>query len=131
MSTSNELTRCSDALAAAVAALLPGDADPALIAAFRQALSDWQAATLGSATRMVAGMIVSLDAKIDRLSHARITQVHDTQVDLDRVSVRVHALEDAFLDSGTVGQLVHAQAALALKIGMLESRQVGDGDQRG
>ena len=127
MSQPNELTRCSDALALAVAALLPAKHDPALIAAFRVALSDLLAATLGGATTMVAGAVVALDAKVEKLSAARIRQLHDIQVDLHTIATRLHALEDEFLDSGTVGQIGISVAALALEVERLKDRQVGDG----
>lgn len=109
----SELTKASDALAVAVTALLPHDHDPQQIANFRTALGDLLAATLGGATAMAAGAVVAVNNKLDRLAEVRGQRLREVQLDLDRVSARVHALEDAFLDAGTVGQLAVTMYALA------------------
>lgn len=124
----SELTRCSDALAQAVAALLPVGHDPALIGTFRAALGDLLAATLGGATTMVAGAVVALDNKVEKLSSARIKQLHDIQADLDRIAARLHTVEDAFLDSGVVGRISTSVAALAMEVERLKERHAGGGD---
>jgi hypothetical protein len=66
----SEVTRCADALARAVGALLPHHADPLLLAAFQAALSDMIAATIGGASSMAAGAVVSVDDKVNQLINA-------------------------------------------------------------
>ena len=127
MSASSEIARASDTLASAVAALLPSGHDPQLIVSFRAALGDLLAATLGGATVMAAGAVVALDNKVERIAHARGERLRQLQLDVDQLSVRIHALEDEFLDAGTVGQLSHSIATIAMEVEALKSRQVGDG----
>lgn len=128
MTTSpSELTRTSDALAAAVANLLPHGHDPLLIVAFKKALGDLLAATLGGATVMAAGAVVALDNKVERLAQVRGERLRQLQLDVDQLSTRIHSLEDEFLDDGTVGQLSTSVATIALEVEALKARQVGDG----
>lgn len=78
---------------------------------------------------MAAGVVVALDAKVERLSRARIKQILDIQADLDRVSDRVHALQDEFLDGGQIGQIANSLAAMALEVEALKARQLGNGER--
>lgn len=126
MSQPSELTRCSDAMATAVAALLPRDADPQKLIDFRQALGDLLAATLGGATVMAAGAVVALDTKVERLANARGQRLREIQADVDRISARVHALEDQFLDDGAVGRIEVAAHQLAVEVEQLKERVAGD-----
>lgn len=124
MTEPTELTRASDAMARAVANLLPANAPPAIIAEFRIALGDLLAATLGGATVMAAKAVLAVDAKVDRLAAIRGKALQDVQHDLDRVAKRVHLLEDEFLPPGAVGQLQDAVAVLARDVEKLKERAV-------
>lgn len=126
MTAPSELTRTSDALAAAVAALLPSGHDPSLIVAFKKALGDLLAATLGGATVMAAKAVVVLDNKVERLAQVRGERLRQLQLDVDQLASRIHALEDEFLDAGTVGLLSTSVATIALEVEQLKARQVGD-----
>ena len=122
----NELTTAADALARVVGQMLPAGIGPALAAEFRRALGDLLAATLGGATVMAAGAVVALDNKVERLANTRGEALRAVQLDLDRIAVRVHQLEDQFLDAGAVGAIQTIIARIALDVERLKERQVGD-----
>lgn len=122
----SELTRASDELARVVTQLLPSSADPELVQRFRAALGDLLAATLGGATVMAAGAVVALDNKVNRLTVTRGERLREVQADIDRLSSRIHSLEDQFLDDGQVGQLAGAMYHLASELEHLKQRAAGE-----
>jgi len=122
----SELTLAADALARVVAQLLPEAADPGLALAFREALGNLLASTLSGATVMAAGAVVALDRKVETLAKTRGERLREVQLDVDRLSDRIHQLEDAFLDEGVIGQISATMYALANEIEALKVRQVGD-----
>lgn len=126
MTKPNELTTAADALALVVARLLPASADTQLVTDFRAALGNLLAATLGGATVMAAGAVVALDAKVERLANSRGERLRAVQADVDRIAMRVHALEDQFLDNGAVGRIEAAAHRLAVEVGQLKERAAGD-----
>lgn len=125
-SQSERLSAAADEMAAAVAAFLPPGDDLQKLVAFRAALGTLLAETLGGATVMAAGAVVALDTKIERLASARGQRLREIQADVDRISVRVHALEDQFLDDGAVGRIEVAAHQLAVEVEQLKERVAGD-----
>lgn len=126
MSQSSELTRASDELARVVALMLPAERSAELAEQFRAALADLLAATLGGATVLAAGAVLAVDAKVDRLAKVRGERLREVQLDVDRLATRIHALEDAFLDRGQVGQLAQLLYTLATDVERLKERAAGD-----
>lgn len=122
------LTLAADELSRVVAQMLPHNADPALALEFRQAVGKLIETTLSGATVMAAGAVVALNNKVDKIAQTRGERLRELQLDVDRLSNRIHQLEDAFLDDGTIGQLVEAMHQLAVEIEALKVRQVGDGE---
>jgi VIT1/CCC1 family predicted Fe2+/Mn2+ transporter len=124
----SELTKASNELARVVAEMLPSDADPNLAIRFREALGNLLASTLSGATVMAAGAVVAVNNKVDRLDKARGDRLRDLQLDLDQIALRVHGLEDQFLDAGQVGELSRTMYQLANEIEQLKAQQVGDAE---
>jgi len=122
----SELTLAADELARVVSHLLPSAADPQLVLQFRAALGNLLAATLSGATVMAAGAVVALNNKVDRIAQTRGERLREVQMDVDRLSTRIHELEDAFLDDGQVGEIVSAMHRIAVDVEMLKAQAVND-----
>lgn len=71
----------------------------------------------------------ALDDKVNHLAQARGARLRELEHDMNLLAKRIHQLEDEFLDSGQVGQLAEAMHRLAVEIGLLKARMVGDGAQ--
>jgi hypothetical protein len=124
----SELTIAADALAHVVAQLIPEKADPQLAHQFRLArgkLLESTHSALSGATVMAAGAVVALDNKLNRLAASRGERLQEIQRDVDRLSARLHTLEDEFLDDGQIGQMVSALYGLAGEFESLKQRQAG------